>query len=281
MTSNTRRLRQRIALVTGAARGIGAAIADAFAAEGATVFVTDIREADGRAVAARLAGRGHFLTLDVRSEAAWEVAVAEVVRSAGRIDILVNNAGITGFDQEDGAGPPPRHDPEHVSLSAWHAVLTTNLDGVLLGCRYALRTMRSHPPSGRGGSIINLGSRSGLVGIPRAAAYAASKAAIRNHTRSVALYAAEEGIPARCNAIHPAAILTPMWEPLLGQGADRAARMAEFVKDTPLRRFGTVEEVAALAVYLASDESAYTTGTDFMLDGGLLAGTATPPAPAE
>jgi NAD(P)-dependent dehydrogenase (short-subunit alcohol dehydrogenase family) len=159
-------------------------------------------------------------------------------------------------------------------------VLATNLDGVFLGCKHALRAMRAARPLGAGGSIVNVSSRSGLVGVPRAAAYAASKAAVRNHSKSVALYAAEEGLPVRCNSVHPAAVLTPMWDAMLGDGPGRAARMRELVRDTPLRRFGTPEEVAALCVYLASDESAYTTGAEFVLDGGLLAGSAAAPARA-
>jgi NAD(P)-dependent dehydrogenase (short-subunit alcohol dehydrogenase family) len=127
------------------------------------------------------------------------------------------------------------------------------------------------------GSIINMSSRSGLVGIPGAAAYAASKAAIRNHSKSVALYCAQHGWAIRCNSIHPAAILTPIWEPMLGDGPDREAKMASLVADTPLRRFGTIEEVAALATFLASDESAYMTGAELTLDGGLLAGSAASP----
>ena len=127
------------------------------------------------------------------------------------------------------------------------------------------------------GSIINMSSRSGLVGIPGAAAYASSKAAIRNHSKSVALYCAQQGWRIRCNSIHPAAILTPMWEPMLGDGADRAARMASLVADTPLKRFGTPEEVAAVAVMLASDEATYITGSEFSIDGGLLAGSAASP----
>ena len=128
--------------------------------------------------------------------------------------------------------------------------------------------------SGRTGSIINLGSRSGVVGIPGASAYAASKAAVRNHTKSVALYCAEQDLPIRCNVIQPAAILTPMWDPLLGTGPEREQRMNAVTHDCPLGRFGKPEEVAALAVYLAGDESAYTTGAEFTLDGGTLAGTA-------
>lgn len=127
------------------------------------------------------------------------------------------------------------------------------------------------------GSIINVSSRSGLVGIPGAAAYASSKAAVRNHTKSVALWCAQNGWAIRCNSLHPAAILTEMWEPMLGDGPDRDQRMAAFVADTPLRRFGRVEEVAAVAVMLASDEAAYVTGAGFMIDGGLLAGSAVSP----
>jgi 3(or 17)beta-hydroxysteroid dehydrogenase len=127
------------------------------------------------------------------------------------------------------------------------------------------------------GSIINISSRSGLVGIPLAAAYASSKAAIRNHSKSVALYCAQQGWRIRCNSIHPAAILTPMWEPMLGTGEERARNMAAIVADTPLKRFGTPEEVAAIAVMLASDDTAYVTGAEFTIDGGLLAGSAASP----
>lgn len=127
------------------------------------------------------------------------------------------------------------------------------------------------------GSIINISSRSGLVGIPGAAAYASSKAAVRNHTKSVALYCAQQGWRIRCNSIHPGAILTPMWEAMLGDGPDREARAAALVADTPLKRFGTVEEVAAVALLLASDEAAYMTGAELNVDGGLLAGTAASP----
>lgn len=131
-------------------------------------------------------------------------------------------------------------------------------------------------PTGAG-SIINISSRSGLVGIPLASAYASSKAAVRNHTKTVALYCAQEGLNIRCNSIHPAAILTPMWEPMLGDGPDRAENMAKFVQETPMRRFGEPEEVAAIAVLLASDEAAYMTGTELTIDGGLLAGSAASP----
>ena len=183
-----------------------------------------------------------FIKLDVRLEDDWR-ALAELVPTA---DVLVNNAGVTGF--EDG---PVAHDPEHARLADWHAVHRVNLDGTFLGCRYAIAAMKARGD----GSIINISSRSGLVGIPLAAAYASSKAAVRNHSKTVALYCAQQGWRIRCNSIHPAAILTPIWEPMLGAGPDRAARMDSLVADTPLKRFGLPQEVAAVAAMLASDEA--------------------------
>ena len=262
------RLEGKIALVTGAARGIGEGIARAFGREGATVWLTDIDAERGARLASELGSPHRFAKLDVGEEGDWAV-VDELVATQGRLDILVNNAGITGF--EEGTGP---HDPEHSSLDEWHRVHRVNLDGTFLGCRAAIREMR---PQGTG-SIINISSRSGLVGIPGAAAYASSKAAIRNHSKSVALWCAQEGLKIRCNSVHPAAILTQMWEAMLGSGPDREAKMAAIVKDTPLKRFGTVEEVAALVVFLASDEAPYITGSEFDIDGGLLAGSAASPA---
>lgn len=261
------RLDGKVALVTGAAQGIGAEIARAFAAEGARVWVTDIKEDEGRGLADELGGGHRFERLDVGSEDDWAV-VDKLVSEEGKLDILVNNAGITGF--EDG---PVAHDPEHATLEEWHRVHRVNLDGTFLGCRAAIRAMRL---SGTG-SIINISSRSGLVGIPGAAAYASSKAAIRNHSKTVALWCAQQGTQIRCNSVHPAAILTPIWDAMLGDGTDRAERMAALVKDTPLKRFGTVEEVAALVVFLASDEAPYITGSEFDIDGGLLAGSAASP----
>ncbi|MEJ5056776.1 MULTISPECIES: SDR family oxidoreductase [unclassified Pseudomonas] len=266
------KLTSKIAIITGAAQGIGAAIARCFVQEGCFVYVTDINDELGRAVASSLGDRACYLRLDVRCEEDWQRVAMQVLTERGSWNVLVNNAGITGFEQ--GA---VRHDPEHARLEDWHAVHHTNLDGVFLGCKYAIRSMRN---SG-GGSIINISSRSGLVGIPAAAAYASSKAAVRNHTKTVALYCAEQGLRVRCNSIHPAAILTPIWEPMLGTDAGREERMAALVRDTPLRRFGMPEEVAALALLLASDEATYITGSEFNIDGGLLAGTAVTPTVVE
>lgn len=256
------RLKDKTCVVTGAARGIGRAIAGHFHDEGAIVVIADIDEAGGAAAAAEIGC--HFQKLDVREEDDWQ-RLAEAVP---RADVVVNNAGVTGFE----AGMVA-HDPEHASLEDWRAVHRVNLDGAFLGCRYAIAAMK-----GRGaGSIINISSRSGLVGIPLAAAYASSKAAIRNHSKTVALYCAQQGWRIRCNSIHPAAILTPIWEPMLGAGAEREARMEKLVADTPLKRFGMPEEVAAIAVMLASDEATYITGAEISIDGGLLAGSAASP----
>ena len=260
-----RRFSGHTCLVTGAARGIGLAIAERFLAEGATVVLTDKDEDAGAAAAARIGAA--FRRLDVASEADWLALEEGDVRP----DVVVNNAGVTGF--EEGAGP---HDPEHTSLSDWRAVHAVNLDGTFLGCRYALRAFRAkgEPVTG---AIVNVSSRSGMVGVPGAAAYASSKAAVRNHTKSVALYAAQVGWRVRCNSVHPAAVLTPMWAPMLGEGEERAARMASFVADTPMRRFGTPEEVAGVVAMLASEDGGYVTGAEVTIDGGLLAGSVASP----
>jgi NAD(P)-dependent dehydrogenase (short-subunit alcohol dehydrogenase family) len=263
------RLEGKVAIVTGAARGIGEAIARAFVLEGAFVCLTDINDEQGSAASEQLGNNATYRHLDVREEPDWQRVATSVLEQRARLDILVNNAGITGL--ENGGFS---QNPEHASLDSWHEVHRTNLDGVFLGCKYAIQAMRR---SGAG-SIINISSRSGQVGIPGAAAYASSKAAVRNHTKTVALYCAEQGLSIRCNSIHPAAILTPMWEPLLGSMPERSERMKEFLKDTPLRRFGTPDEVAAIAVLLASDEAAYMTGTELNIDGGILAGSVAIPA---
>jgi NAD(P)-dependent dehydrogenase (short-subunit alcohol dehydrogenase family) len=262
------RLQSKVALITGAARGIGLAIAEAFLREGAVVWLSDILDREGQVRASRLGARARYARLDVRLEDDWRNVVAKLLAHDGRLDILVNNAGITGFE-----GSAAAHDPENASLEDWRRVHATNLDGVFLGCRHAIGAMRPR----RAGSIINISSRSGIVGMGAAASYASSKAAVRNHTKSVALYCAEQGLGIRCNSIHPAAVLTPMWEPLLGTGHDREQRMADLVADTPLRRFGRPEEVADVAVMLASDEVPYMTGAELHVDGGILAGSTASP----
>jgi len=144
----------------------------------------------------------------------------------------------------------------------------------VLGCKYGIKNMKA----GDGASIVNVSSRSGIVGIPQAVAYASSKAALRNHTKSVALYCAEKNYPIRCNSLHPAAILTPMWDAMLGEGEQREAAIDAISADIPMRKMGEPRDVAFAALYLASDESKYVTGIELNIDGGILAGSAAAPS---
>lgn len=262
------RLKGKIALVTGSSQGIGEAIVERFVKEGAMVILTDIADEKGEKIAQKLGASAHYHHLDVGDEGKWVKLMAHIMQEFGQLDVLVNNAGITGFSE--GFGP---QDPEHTSLEDWHKIHRVNMDGVFLGCKHALRVMKK-----KGGSIINMSSRSGMVGIPRAAAYASSKASNRNHTKTVALYCAEKGYNIRCNSIHPGAILTPLWDAMLGNGETRTQAIEAVAAGVPLHRMGTPEEVAALVLYLATDESGYITGSEFTIDGGILAGSTASPA---
>lgn len=268
----THRLVGKVALITGAAQGIGEETARVLANEGAFVILTDIQDEKGSVIAKEIGPSALYLHLDVKDEKGWSNIVKAIVQKFSKLDILINNAGITGFQK--GFGP---QDPEHTSLDDWREIHAVNIDGVFLGCKYGIQVMKNNP----GSSIINISSRSGLVGIPQAAAYASSKAAIRNHTKSVALYCAYQGYPIRCNSIHPAAIYTPMWEPMLGSGVEREKRIAQITEDIPMRKMGLPEDVANAVLFLASDESKYITGIELTIDGGLLAGAGAPPSKAD
>ncbi|MEN6669306.1 SDR family oxidoreductase [Psychrobacter sp. B38] len=276
------RLLNKVALVTGSAQGIGKAIAELFVREGATVLFSDINDEKGRHACHDVNEKrqqwhgskpAEYRHLDVSSECDWQKAAQYIEQQYQGLDILVNNAGITGFLETIGA-----HDPEHLDMASWHKVHQVNLDGVALGCKTAIALMKNRPTDKNGhSSIVNISSRSGMVGIPLAAAYASSKAGVRNHSKSVALYCAQNGYDIRCNSIHPAAIFTPMWDAMLGEGSARADAIKAISKDIPLGYMGDVMDVAYAALYLASDESKYVTGTELTIDGGILAGsTATP-----
>lgn len=260
------RVQGKIALITGGARGIGAGAAQLLADEGAHVIITDILDEEGAALAKSMGAT--YEHLDVSSELEWEALSTKISKEYGRLDILFNNAGIIGLNEN--LGP---QDPEHATLESWHHVHNINLDGVFLGCRYGIRLMKDH-----GGSIINMSSRSGVVGIPGAAAYASSKAAIRNHTKSVALYCCEKKYNIRCNSVHPGAILTPLWDAMLGEDpATRNQAIAQIASGIPLGHMGEPQDVAYAVLYLGSDESKYITGAEFTLDGGILAGSSAAP----
>lgn len=261
------RLKDKIALVTGAASGIGTAIAQKFSQEGAHVIATDINP-EGKKILSNL--QGLFLTLDVREEDQWQSVLNQTIDTYGRLDILVNNAGITGAQKE-----LIPQDPEHASLENWRKVHAINLDGVFLGCKYGIQVMKH----GKTGSIINISSRSGLVGVPGLAAYASSKAAVHNHTKSVALFCASQNYTIRCNSIAPASILTPLWDELLTQDSTHKKALDDMAQSIPLKRLGMPEDVAYAALFLASEESSYMTGSELILDGGILAGSSTSPIP--
>lgn len=261
------RLENKIALITGSARGIGQATTELFHKEGATVIVSDILDNEGKALVQKLGKNAEYLHLDVGNEQDWFTVIDTITKTHGQIDILVNNAGVTGFLESQGPW-----DAENCDLKTWEEVHRVNSTGVMFGCRSAIKLMKKN-----GGSIVNISSRSGLVGIPGAVAYASSKAAVRNHTKSVALYCSENGYKIRCNSVHPAAIMTPMWDAMLGEGEERQKIIEDVEFGIPMGHFGEPMDVAYAILYLASDESKYVTGIELTIDGGILAGSEAKP----
>ncbi|STX28877.1 acetyoacetyl CoA reductase [Legionella beliardensis] len=258
------KLKNKVALVTGSTRSIGLAIAESFCKKGATVILTGrLLQAEGERIAQSV-GANDYLNLDVCSEQSWQDVANYIASKYQRLDILVNNAGIDAPAKSD-----KPQDIENCSLEDWRLVHRVNLDGTFLGCKMMMPLLKKSLNA----SIINMGSRSGLVGIPSNAAYASSKAAILNLTRTVAMHCAKQNYHIRCNTIVPAAILTEMWDPEFGQGEERSRRIEEYSNTIPLKRMGQVSEVASLAVFLASDDSLFITGSQYNIDGGIMAGT--------
>ncbi|MDP7586906.1 MAG: glucose 1-dehydrogenase [Dehalococcoidia bacterium] len=248
------RLENKVAFISGGARGMGAAEAKIFAQEGAKVVIGDVLDDDGRKTEAAindLGGECLFVHLDVSSEENWTSAITETVSRFGKLDILVNNAGVVS-----------RVELEDITVNEWDRVMDINAKGVFLGTKAAIPEMRK----AGGGSIVNISSISGIAGQSYVSAvYNASKGAVRIFTKSTAIQYAPEGI--RANSIHPGPIDTPMTD--FRQG-DPAA-VAESIARVPIGRTGQPEDVAYGVLYLASDESSFVTGSELVIDGGFLA----------
>jgi NAD(P)-dependent dehydrogenase (short-subunit alcohol dehydrogenase family) len=248
------RLQGKVAIVSGAASGMGAATARRFGREGAKVVVADMLEDDGRRVASEINGDGgaaEFMRLDVTDETSWQRVLESTVAKWGRLDILVNNAGISGSAVSD-----------LLDSDAWHRLMLVNSTGVFLGTKYAVKQMQKNG----GGSIVNLSSISGVTGQTMThPGYNASKGAVRTLTKSTAVQYGKDGI--RANSVHPG-LMPPMRTS--GATADPAVR-AKMLQGVPLRRAGEIDEVANAVLYLASDEASYITGAELYVDGGYLA----------
>ena len=247
------RLDGKVALISGGSRGQGATEAVLFSQEGASVVIADVLEEEGKKLEAKINESGRearFIRLDVTSEDDWRSAIAETVRSFGKLNILVNNAAIY------------RRVPiEDTTLDEWNRVMDVNSTGVFLGTKHVIPEMRK----AGGGSIINISSVAGLVGSARGSAYGASKGGVRIFTKLTAIQHALDGI--RANSIHPGPIDTDMIAETLSTPEGRSAS----IDRVPLGRIGTVEDVAYGALFLASDESSFMTGAELVIDGGVTA----------
>jgi len=250
------RLEGKTALVTGAASGIGLQTSIRLAEEGALVMMTDINHKEGLQQAEKLGANATFLKLDITEEEEWISVLDETVKRFDRLDILVNSAGMVLIA-----------DVEQITLEDWRKVHAVNLDGTFLGCKHGVRVMKEFGA----GSIINLSSVSGMIGGFNLAAYNSSKGAVRMLTKSVALHCARAGYGIRCNSIHPTFIETPMLESMIRDSPDPEKARQTLVRQVPLRRIGKPDDVANMIVYLASDESTFVTGTEMVIDGGVIA----------
>jgi 3alpha(or 20beta)-hydroxysteroid dehydrogenase len=241
------RLDGKVALISGGARGQGAAEARLFIAEGARVVIGDVLDAEGKETAAALGDAAYFAHLDVTDEEGWRTVVAEIQDRFGPVNILVNNAGVLSFGRVD-----------QIELAEFERVMQVNVNGVFLGIKAVVPSMKA----GGGGSIVNTSSTSGLQGLPFLGAYVASKWAVRGLTKTAAIDLGHDGI--RVNSIHPGGIDTPM---IAGTTSD-----APFYQRLPVPRMGTPEEVARAVLFLASDDSSYISGAELAIDGGATCG---------
>jgi NAD(P)-dependent dehydrogenase (short-subunit alcohol dehydrogenase family) len=256
------RVAGKAALITGAAGGLGQAMARMLAREGASVAVTDVNldgaQALADAINADHAGAAFAFAHDVTDEAQWASVVDQAAAAMGGLSILVNNAGIGGelaWSEQD-------------TLENWRRVQAVNVESIMLGCKHAMPHLRASGAA----SIVNISSVAGLAAAPGMGAYNATKAAVWMYTKTIALEAARAGWNVRCNSVHPVFIKTPILDPFVAMaGGDEAAAHEKLARGIPLKRIGEPDDVAYCVLYLASDESKFVTGAEFRIDGGMLA----------
>lgn len=247
-----KRVEDKVALITGAASGVGKADALLLAAEGARVVLADVNREAGQALADEIGAQALFVELDVAEQAHWQRAMAQTLAHFGRLDVLVNNAAIC-----------PLGTIEEASLEQWRLVMRVNADGYFLGCKYAIEAMKHNAT---GGSIIMMSSLAAVAGLPPMCSYSGSKGAVTALTRSVAVHCKQQGYRIRCNSVHPDGIWTPMTQALV-PNLDPAALG---IGDNPMARMCMPEDVANLVLFLASDESRFINGAELRIDNAQL-----------
>ena len=244
------RVAGKVVLVTGAGSGIGRATATLLAEEGATVIATDVNQAGGQETVRKIGAKARFVAHDTSKETDWQRVIDDILAREGRLDGLVNNAGISG---------PFPSTFETETVEQWQRILSVNVQGVFLGCKHAVPALRK----AGGGSIVNVSSLAAFLGTPKLAAYGASKGAVRQFTKSVAIDCAKHRI--RCNSVHPGIIQTPMGDTVM---PDEKARERS-LRSVPLRVLGEPRDIAYGILYLVSDESRFVTGSELVIDGGM------------
>jgi NAD(P)-dependent dehydrogenase (short-subunit alcohol dehydrogenase family) len=262
------RVEGKIAIVTGGGTGIGRAAAMRLAEEGATVVIAEFKQDTGAAAAAALGAKAAFIQHDVREEASWQSLMETVAADHGRPDILVNNAGILATQ--------PTQWLADTDMEQWRALQAVNVEGVFLGCKYGVAAMTADGGRARGGNgggaIVNMSSIAGLIGTAGAIAYGASKGAVRQMTKSVAIDCAKKGLGIRCNSVHPGIIKTEMGDAVMDLGGgDPERKWAASIKGVPMGEAGQAVDVANCLLFLASDEARHVTGAELVVDGGLTA----------
>lgn len=256
------RVEGKVALITGGASGLGRQAGIRLAEEGASVVLTDLNSEGAEEVAHGIGERAIGLAHNVTEEPGWQAVIDATLNKFGRLDVVVNSAGIGTSG-----------DIEKATLEQWRQVMAVNGDGVFLGCKYGVQAIKKTSidgPAGTG-SIINISSVSGLIGGHNLAAYNASKGAVRLLSKSVALYCARKDYNIRCNSVHPTFIDTPMVRQMIDGSQEPDRTEGKLIRQVPLKRLGEPDDIAWGIVYLASNESKYMTGTEFVVDGGITA----------